>query len=66
MSHIFVTVINPTAGPVIVQARLEADVDADAPALGDVQDELYPGDTFGKLSFEQLVSLGDGEHEVEA
>lgn len=57
---VFLTV-DKDAGTVHVQARAEGDG-----AVGDLVREIKPGESFLGWSYDELVKLGDGQHELEA
>jgi hypothetical protein len=52
--------LSKIAGGVLVQARAEGDADM----LGDLSLIVAPGETFASVTFDELVAMGCGEHEI--
>ena len=52
--------LSKVAGGVLVQMRAEGDADM----LGDLSQLVAPGDSFGQFTHDELVAMGEGEHEL--
>jgi hypothetical protein len=52
--------LSKVAGGVLVQARAEGDGDL----VGDLAQLITPSESFGQFTHDELVAMGEGEHEI--